>query len=144
MTKAPEDPQDLRLVVILLRALRFWDRAKLLAESGLSRNTLEAYELGHRSPTRRSLERIAGAVCFPAALLDPLISLAHSLRVVAEQGQVTAETLTALGHEALVASKEWTALVSSAVALFFAQEGDAAVAGNDPGKRLAVRPARLT
>jgi len=142
MKKVPEDPRDLRLVVVFLRSLRFWDRTKLATESELSRNTIDAGENGDRDFTRRSVARIAAAVGFPSALLDPLVSLFRLLRTLWEQGELWPEMLAAVAREAGGSAEQWTAIVHSAVKLYLAQQGEAALVDGDPEEvRQAAREA---
>jgi hypothetical protein len=131
MNETPADPRDLRLVVIFLRSLRFWDRTKLATESGLSRNTVDACELGGRC-SRRTLERIAAAVGFPTVLLDPLLALFRRLRILWEQGEPQPERLAAIGDEADCTAEQWAAIVRSAVTLYLAHRSAAPTVDGDP------------
>ena len=150
MPKVQGDPEDLRLAVIFLRSLRHWDKGRLAAESGVSRNMISAYELGGVPPTRRTLERLATAVGFPVALLDPLLSLIHAGRIAWERGPLTAEGVAALAREAGLAAEGWLEIVRSAMLLLLArlrsprEPADPAEArrrARDAWSRLAILPA---
>jgi transcriptional regulator with XRE-family HTH domain len=114
------DPKDLRIVVLILRALANWDNTELSAASGVSRNMIAKYLEGERAPSRRTLERLAKAVRFPLELLEPLISLVRVLRLAWEEARSRPEAIIAVGRKADALSESW---VSAAGALYLAQLG---------------------
>ena len=94
------DPEDLRYVVIFLRAFGRLDRSELSAKSGVSRNLIAAYEAGDKAPSRRTLERLAAAVGYPCALLEPLLSFIRLFRIAWEQGPWRPAAPVTLGEAA--------------------------------------------
>jgi transcriptional regulator with XRE-family HTH domain len=63
-------PEDLRLVVRLLRGLHDWSQKDLAAASSLSASAISRYESGRMVPTRKALERLASAAGVPMSALD--------------------------------------------------------------------------
>lgn len=57
-----DDRAALGLLIVLLRSLRRWTQEELAKASGVQRSQISAYELWKRTPTRRTLERLAAAV----------------------------------------------------------------------------------
>ena len=78
MPKVQGDPEDLRLAVIFLRSLRHWDKGRLAAESGVSRNMISAYELGALPPL--------GSLVQAPVYVDPEV-MAHDTVVFAAGSQ---------------------------------------------------------
>jgi transcriptional regulator with XRE-family HTH domain len=64
-TAPPERGDDraaLGLLIVLLRSLRHWTQEDLANASGVQRSQISAYELWKKTPTKRTLERLAAAV----------------------------------------------------------------------------------
>jgi transcriptional regulator with XRE-family HTH domain len=81
-----DHPEDLRLALVVLRALRVWTQAQMAAEAGLAPSVLSEYERGQRKPSRRAVERAARAVKVRPEALDRLLSALRSLRESMEVG----------------------------------------------------------
>jgi transcriptional regulator with XRE-family HTH domain len=63
-------PEDVQIVIILLRKLRGWTQADLAEASGLSVSAISRYETGDMLPTSEALEEIALAAGLPFPMLD--------------------------------------------------------------------------
>src|SRR4051812_1588165 len=62
-------PEDLRVAVLFLRALRGWDQRELADAAGLSPSSISRYESGELVPSSQALEQIALAVGIPPPML---------------------------------------------------------------------------
>ena len=78
------DPADLSLMVTFLRALRRWTQAELSRASGVDRGLISDYELGSKSPTRKTLQRLAAAVGLPYSHVELLLPIFRESRLAAE------------------------------------------------------------
>jgi transcriptional regulator with XRE-family HTH domain len=65
--------EDLRLLVLLLRAFQGGNQAEAAGAAGLDRAALCRYEAGQVLPSRPTLERLARAAGIPTAVLDALL-----------------------------------------------------------------------
>ena len=79
------DPKDLRLVIILLRELKDWDQSNLAREAGIDPGSLSRYEAAKKTPSPKTLERIAAAAGLPYAFAEELIPLCRGIRLASEQ-----------------------------------------------------------
>jgi transcriptional regulator with XRE-family HTH domain len=139
------DHGDLRLLVILLRALRCWDQSELAAASGVSRTAISSYETGDKAPTRRTQEKLAAAVGLPHALLDPLLTLIGALRRAWEEGGLPGEAAAGLVREAGGAAAAWMETARAAALVFLAGSRGRGEAPPDEARRRARDTwARLT
>jgi transcriptional regulator with XRE-family HTH domain len=93
------DSEDLRFAVLFLRAFGKLDRSELAAASGVSRNLIGAYEAGDKTPSWPTLERLAAAVGYPAALLEPMLSFIRLFRMAWEQGPWPLDKPVTIGPE---------------------------------------------
>src|SRR5258708_1242011 len=64
------DPEDLKLLVRVLRAFREWDQAELAAAAGMDASSISHYETGRTVPPRKSLELLAAAVGVPMSFVE--------------------------------------------------------------------------
>ena len=80
------DPADLRLVVSFLRTLPNWTQEELSRASGVDRGLISDYELGHKAPTRKTLERLTSAVGLPFSYVEALLPMFRAARLVREGG----------------------------------------------------------
>jgi len=62
-------PEEAKLLIRWLRAIRDWSQAQLATATGIDRRSIIRYENG-QVPPRRTLERLVSAVGLPIALLD--------------------------------------------------------------------------
>jgi transcriptional regulator with XRE-family HTH domain len=75
-------PEDLRLLVGLLRDLRGWEQEALAREAGLDRSLISRYETGTLTPTEKSLRRIVRAVGVPMPIIEAsLLPAIRALRL---------------------------------------------------------------
>jgi transcriptional regulator with XRE-family HTH domain len=78
-----DDPQDLKLLVRVLRELREWDQAEMAAAAGVDVSSISHYETGRTVPPRRTLERLAAAVGLPMSFVEscllPMLSAARDV-----------------------------------------------------------------
>ncbi len=79
------DPQDLRLVIILLRELKDWDQSDLVRGTGIDPSSLSRYEAAKKTPSPKTLARVAAAVDVPYAFAEELIPLCRGLRLAYER-----------------------------------------------------------
>ncbi len=134
MVYAKDDPEDLKLAVILLRSLRSPNKTQFSAKSKVSRTTLSLAERG-TTPTRRTLERVARAVGFPVEFLDSLLVLLRPVRLAAEQGSPTAQQLERLVREAQGAAEGWLGIVRSAALLLLSASAHSEVSQEDAHRK---------
>jgi len=80
------DPEDWRLFVILLRSFKHWQAKQLAEESGVDPNMISRYETGKEVPSPETVQRLIDAVGFPAAWVEPLITLLRTLRLAVGSG----------------------------------------------------------
>ena len=78
-----DGPEDLKLLVRVLRELREWDQAEMAAAAGVDVSSISHYETGRTVPPRRTLERLAAAVdlqmSFVESCLLPMLSTARAV-----------------------------------------------------------------
>lgn len=74
------DREDLAPTVILLRAIRGWNRKQLADAAGMDKSQLARYELGQEIPSPRTLERLAAAVGVKAHHLGPITAFIRGLQ----------------------------------------------------------------
>jgi transcriptional regulator with XRE-family HTH domain len=58
----PADPEDLKLLIRVLRGLRGWDQSTLAEAAGMDPSSVSHYETGRTVPPRKSVEALAAAV----------------------------------------------------------------------------------
>jgi transcriptional regulator with XRE-family HTH domain len=75
------DPEDWRLFVILLRSFKHWQAKQLAEESGVAVNMISLYETAKEVPSPETVQRLIDAVGFPAAWVEPVITLLRTLRL---------------------------------------------------------------
>jgi len=75
-----DEKRDFGLVLVLLRAIRRWNRAMLSEQSGVDEGLITAYERGLRSPFRQTRERLAKAFDVEPAFLAELVPVCRSVR----------------------------------------------------------------
>ncbi|HEY2738055.1 MAG TPA: helix-turn-helix transcriptional regulator [Thermoanaerobaculia bacterium] len=75
-----DEKRDFGLVIVLLRAIRRWNRAMLSEQSGVDEGLITAYERGLRSPFRQTRERLAKAFDVEPAFLAELVPVCRSVR----------------------------------------------------------------
>lgn len=109
--EASDDPEDLKLLVRILRFLRDWDQAELAAAAGVDVSSISHYETGRTVPPRRTLERLAAAAGLPMSFVEgsllPVVSAARTLtapRSSASDGAVE-ESAAALGRALSAAAR---------------------------------------
>src|SRR4051794_18975380 len=77
-----DDPEDLKLLVRVLRELREWDQAEMAAAAGVDVSSISHYETGRTVPPRRTLERLAAAGGLPMSFVEtcllPMLSAARA------------------------------------------------------------------
>jgi transcriptional regulator with XRE-family HTH domain len=78
-----DDPEDLKLLVRVLRELRGWDQTELATAAGVDASSISHYETGRTVPPRRTLGRLAAAVglqmSFVQACLLPALVAARAV-----------------------------------------------------------------
>jgi transcriptional regulator with XRE-family HTH domain len=78
----PYDPEDVKLLVRVLRALRGWDQMELATAAGMDASSISHYETGRKVPSRRILGRLAVAVGVSASFVEscllPVLSAARA------------------------------------------------------------------
>jgi len=78
------DPADLRMFVVLLRAVRKWTQEELSKASGVDRGLISDYELGKKAPTLRTVERLAKGAGISPIAVETLLTLLGSMCQVIE------------------------------------------------------------
>jgi transcriptional regulator with XRE-family HTH domain len=86
------DPADFRLMVTFLRSLRKWTQEELSKASGVDRGLISDYELGDRSPTRKTLQRLTDAVGLPYRFSEILLPVFRAARLAVEGADGPSET----------------------------------------------------
>jgi transcriptional regulator with XRE-family HTH domain len=85
------DPADLRLIVMFLRSLRRWTQEELSRASGVDRGLISDYELGNKSPTYKTLARLAAGAGLPYFFVEALLPTFRAARLTVEGRQTSAE-----------------------------------------------------
>jgi transcriptional regulator with XRE-family HTH domain/tetratricopeptide (TPR) repeat protein len=67
------EPEDVQILVRMLRALRGWNQSQLAAAAGMDPSTIVRYENGRNSPPPASLERLLEAAGVPVAAAERLL-----------------------------------------------------------------------
>ena len=67
------NPHPFAVAIAWLRALRGWDQTELAAAAGMLASAISRYERGKRSPTRKTLDRLAAAAGLPGPAVDRLL-----------------------------------------------------------------------
>jgi transcriptional regulator with XRE-family HTH domain len=99
--KGGDDAKDFGLVVALLCALRRWNQAKLVEESGIDKDSISDYLYGVKSASRKNRERIATAFGVTYPFLERLVPILRGLRVAYEIAAGGGEPSAAAGEDAL-------------------------------------------
>src|SRR5262245_2154267 len=80
MTETPEsDPEEdlfrpAAVAVRLVLARNAWSQARLAAAAGIHQSQLSNFQLGRRTPSRETLEKLAAAVGWPLPFVERLAS----------------------------------------------------------------------
>jgi transcriptional regulator with XRE-family HTH domain len=90
-----DDPENLKLLVRVLRELRDWDQAELAAAAGVDASSISHYETGRTVPPRRTLERLAEAVGLPMSFVETCLlpTLSAARAVSASSSRVSCEEM---------------------------------------------------
>jgi transcriptional regulator with XRE-family HTH domain len=64
------DPEDLKLLVRVLRGFRQWDQSTLAEAAGMDPSSVSHYETGRTVPPRKSVEALAAAVGVPMSYVE--------------------------------------------------------------------------
>lgn len=64
------DPEDLKLLIRVLRGLRQWDQSTLAEAAGMDPSSVSHYETGRTVPPRKSVEALAAAVGVPMSYVE--------------------------------------------------------------------------
>lgn len=94
---------DLRIALSFLRMLRGWTQAQMAEAAGVDKSVICSYELGRRTPTPRSLNKLLKAVNLTPLSLDWLLGFVRSAREAMEGG-----------HEVTLGMADFVARASSA------------------------------
>jgi len=106
-----DDPENLKLLVRVLRELREWDQAEMAAAAGVDVSSISHYETGRTVPPRRTLERLAAAVglqmSFVETCLLPMLSTARAVTApfAAESSDDLEQSAAELGRALAVAGR---------------------------------------
>src|SRR5258708_6301614 len=84
----PNSAEDLRVLVTLLRRLPgAWSQAKMAERSEVNPTSISLYESGELSPSRATVEKLAGGAGVPPWVVDglllPAIALAREIALAA-------------------------------------------------------------
>lgn len=100
------DPEDWRLFVILLRSFKHWQAKQLAEESGVAVNMISLYETAKEVPSPETVQRLIDAVGFPAAWVEPLITLLRTLRLAVGSGAAREVSEVSYDETGLIAGLE--------------------------------------
>lgn len=75
-----EDAEDLRLAVVLLRALPGWTQGQLATAAGIAPSIISDYERGKRKAPRAVVNLLAEAVGIPQSMLERILPVLRSFR----------------------------------------------------------------
>ncbi len=96
------EPEDVKLLVRLLRASRRWSQVKLGARAGVEAESILRFEQGKLKPADATVERLIAAVGLPVdvalSILPPVIRLVRTL-MESDGGQVRASAPMDWGKE---------------------------------------------
>jgi len=96
-----EEPEALRLAILLVRLQRGWTQKEVADVVGMAPSTISGYEHGHRPVSRRTAERIAGAmgvISDSLEILLPSMRLLHRMKI----GKQPADSPLTLETEAAI------------------------------------------
>jgi transcriptional regulator with XRE-family HTH domain len=82
--KGADDAKDFGPVIAVLCALRHWNQAKLVEESGIHKDSISDYWYGLKSPSRKNRERIAAAFGVSYLFLERLVPILRGIRCAYE------------------------------------------------------------
>jgi transcriptional regulator with XRE-family HTH domain len=83
--KGVGEPADLRLLIILLRAIQGWNQAELAKAARVDKASISDYEQGIKAPSQRTLERILAAAGMPFSELERVLQLLRTIRLHTEE-----------------------------------------------------------
>ena len=79
------EPENIRLLVRVLRLLRNWNQEEFAVAAGVDVSTISHYETGRTVPSRKILERLAEAVGLPILFVESsLLPALSAARMVSE------------------------------------------------------------
>jgi transcriptional regulator with XRE-family HTH domain len=84
------DPQDWRLVILLVRALKGWTYQQDMAQAcRIDVGSISDYERGHKVPSPATRERMAAGLGVKVSFLDQLVPLCRGIRLAFERARRT-------------------------------------------------------
>ena len=84
--KREGDPQDWRLVILLIRALKGWDYQQDMAQAcRIDVGSISDYERGLKVPSPATRKKIAAGLGTKVAFLDRLVPLCRGIRLAFER-----------------------------------------------------------
>jgi transcriptional regulator with XRE-family HTH domain len=120
-----DHPDDLKLLVRVLRELRGWDQMKLATEAGLDPSSISHYETGRTVPPRKTLERLAAAVGLPLPFVEssllPALSAARAMAAPSSAESCSSGSCDDLEPAMMELGRALTAAGRSTVAAFLAR-----------------------
>lgn len=117
--KRDGDPQDWRLVIVLVRALKGWDHQQDMAqECRIDVGSISDYERGLKTPSLATREKIAARLGTDVSFLDRLVPLCRGIRLAFERALRTGSPEAVNLRQA---EEEITVAVLEALAPFFLQ-----------------------
>ena len=88
------EPEDIRLLVRFLRALRDCDQVEMAAAAGIDHSSLSRYETGRIVPSRVVLEQLIAAAGLSASMVDSVLLPAIQAVRIARSLESTCEVRT--------------------------------------------------
>jgi transcriptional regulator with XRE-family HTH domain len=121
-------PQDLRLLVRILRGLRDWSQEDLALAADLDSSSISRYESGRMVPPPRTIERLAKAAGVPMSVLEACLLPALQ---ATRKAMASYEKLLGLDLES-AADELGSALSSAARAMVTSFQIELAVSEGEP------------
>ena len=117
--KREGDPQDWRLVILLVRALKRWDHQQDMALAcRIDVGSISDYERGLKTPSLATREKIAASLGTDVSFLDRLVPLCRGIRLAFERALHTGSP-EAVDPQRV--EEEITVAILEALAPFFLQ-----------------------
>lgn len=88
------DPEDIRLLVHFLRAVRDCDQAEMAAAAGIDHSSLSRYETGRIVPSRAVVERLIASAGLPVSVIYSVLMPAIQAVRIARSLETTSEMRT--------------------------------------------------
>lgn len=114
-------PEDVRVGIVLLRALKGWSQTRLAAELGMSASAVSRWEKGETVPPDKLWDQVVRTVGLPPIWADRLVFLIRFIRNTIEDPSSASDPDRTLDDIALQVADRVFKLVREAMAAILAE-----------------------